>query len=324
MKAVLIVTRTFGKYSSEPIDLLKSNGFHLEWSETLDVDLLKKVDAIILGTGRLSGDAIKSSSLKIIARNGVGVDNVDLKAATQMGIPVTITLNANTISVAELAIGLIFLLSRKLVSVHNDLYQRKKFSSSVGIELFKKTLGIIGFGAIGKEVAKRALCLGMKVLACDPYISKEVMDQYSVEQVDLENLLRRSDFVSLHLPLNQSTRRLIGERELAMMKKTAFLINTSRGGIVDETALVEALKKNQIAGAALDAFEFEPLPENSILYDCPNLILTPHIGAHTYEAIYKMNMMAAQSVIDFFNKRLPKHIANPEVIDRLLQQGFSQ
>lgn len=324
MKTVLIVTRTFGKYSSEPVDLLRNNGFQLEWSDSLETDILKKVDAIILGTGKLSGDAIQNSSLKIIARNGVGVDNVDLKTATQMGIPVTITVNANTISVAELAIGLIFALSRKLINVHNDLYEKKKFSSSIGIELSGKTLGIIGFGAIGKEVAKRSICLGMKVLAYDPFVDKQIMAQYSVGSADLETVLRESDFISLHLPLNQSTRKLIGKKELEIMKKTAFLINTSRGGIVDETALVEALKQNKIAGAALDAFEVEPLPEDSILYNCPNLILTPHIGAHTYEAIYKMNMMAAQSIVDFFNKKLPKHIVNREVIDRLLNQGFSQ
>lgn len=324
MKTVLIVTRTFGKYSSEPIDLLKNNGFDLRWSDSLDPDVLKNVDAIILGTGKLSGDIIQNSSLKIIARNGVGVDNVDLKTATQMGIPVTITVNANTVSVAELAIGLIFVLSRKIVTIHNELYERKKFSSSIGMELFGKTLGIIGFGAIGKETAKRALCLGMKVLAYDPFVDKQTMAQYSVECVDMETLLKTSDFVSLHLPLNQSTRKLIGKKELEMMKKTAFLINTSRGGIVDEVALVEALRQNQIAGAALDAFEIEPLPEDSVLYSCPNLILTPHIGAHTYEAVYKMNMMAAQSVVDFFNKKLPKHIANGEVVEKLLKQGFSQ
>lgn len=324
MKTVLVVTRTFGRYSSEPVDLLKNNGFHIEWSDSLRLDLLKKADAIILGTGKLSADMIEKSSLKIIARHGVGVDNVDLAKATELGIPVTITVNANTVSVAELTIGLIFALSRKLIDVHKELSQNKNFSSPVGIELFRKTLGIIGFGAIGRETAKRALCLGMKVIAYDPFVDKETMKKYSVEYADMETLLKTSDFVSLHLPLNQSTRKMIGKREIQMMKKTAFLINTSRGGIVDETALVEALKENQIAGAALDAFEVEPLPENSMLYDCPKLILTPHIGAHTYEAIYNMNMMAAQSVIDFFNKKLPKYIANSEVIDKLVKQGFSQ
>ncbi|HOJ88052.1 MAG TPA: phosphoglycerate dehydrogenase [Pseudothermotoga sp.] len=323
MKTVLIVTRTFGKYTSEPIDLLKNNGFDLLWSDSLNPDLLRRADAIILGTGKLTGEMIENSSLKIIARHGVGVDNVDLKKATDLGIPVTITPNANTVSVAELVIGLIFVLSRRLVDVHNELFEKRKFSSSVGIEVLGKTLGVIGFGAIGRETAKRGLCLGMRVLAYDPYVSREVIHQYSVEQVDLETLLKTSDFVSLHLPLNQTTRKMIGKREIQMMKKTAFLINTSRGGIVDENALVEALKENQIAGAAFDAFEVEPLPEDSVLYNCPKLILTPHIGAHTYEAIYRMNMMASQAVVDFFNKKLPQHIVNVEIVDRLLKQGFS-
>ncbi|MEJ5228853.1 MAG: phosphoglycerate dehydrogenase [Pseudothermotoga sp.] len=324
MKTVLIVTRTFGKYSSEPVELLKSNGLHLEWSDSLQPELLKKADAIILGTGKLTGEMIENSSLKIIARHGVGVDNVDLKKATEMGIPVTITPNANTVSVAELAIALIFALSRKIVNAHKDLSENKKFSSPTGVELLGKTLGIAGFGAIGKETAKRGLCLGMRVIAFDPYVDGETMRQYSVEKVDFDTLLRTSDFLSLHLPLNQSTRKMIGKREIEMMKKTAFLINTSRGGIVDEIALAEALKENKIAGAALDAFETEPLPQEHVLYGCPNLILTPHIGAHTYEAIYKMNMMAAQSVVDFFNKKLPKHIANGEVVGKLLAEGFSQ
>lgn len=323
MKTVLIVTRTFGKYTSEPINLLKNNGFDLLWSDSLNPDLLRRADAIILGTGKLTGEMIENSSLKIIARHGVGVDNVDLKKATDLGIPVTITPNANTVSVAELVIGLIFVLSRRLVDVHNELFEKRKFSSSVGIEVLGKTLGVIGFGAIGRETAKRGLCLGMRVLAYDPYVSREVIHQYSVEQVDLETLLKTSDFVSLHLPLNQTTRKMIGKREIQMMKKTAFLINTSRGGIVDENALVEALKENQIAGAAFDAFEVEPLPEDSVLYNCPKLILTPHIGAHTYEAIYRMNMMASQAVVDFFNKKLPQHIVNVEIVDRLLKQGFS-
>jgi len=323
VKTVLIVTRTFGKYTSEPIDLLKNNGFDLLWSDSLNPDLLRRADAIILGTGKLTGEMIENSSLKIIARHGVGVDNVDLKKATDLGIPVTITPNANTVSVAELVIGLIFVLSRRLVDVHNELFEKRKFSSSVGIEVLGKTLGVIGFGAIGRETAKRGLCLGMRVLAYDPYVSREVIHQYSVEQVDLETLLKTSDFVSLHLPLNQTTRKMIGKREIQMMKKTAFLINTSRGGIVDENALVEALKENQIAGAAFDAFEVEPLPEDSVLYNCPKLILTPHIGAHTYEAIYRMNMMASQAVVDFFNKKLPQHIVNVEIVDRLLKQGFS-
>ncbi|MGJ8455654.1 phosphoglycerate dehydrogenase [Pseudothermotoga sp. U03pept] len=324
MKTVLIVTRTFGRYSPDPIELLKSNGLNLEWSDSLQLESLRKADAIILGTGKLTGEMIENSSLKIIARHGVGVDNVDLKKATEMGIPVTITPNANTVSVAELAIALILALSRKIIDAHRDLSERKKFSSPVGVELFGKTLGIAGFGAIGRETAKRGLCLGMKVIAFDPYVDGETMRQYSVEKVDFDTLFRTSDFLSLHLPLNQSTRKMIGKREIEMMKKTAFLINTSRGGIVDEMALAEALKENRIAGAALDAFEVEPLPEKHVLYDCPNLILTPHIGAHTYEAIYKMNMMAAQSVVDFLNKKLPRHIVNTEVVAKLLEQGFSQ
>lgn len=321
MKTVIVATRTFGKYSEEPVKLLEKNGFTLLRPEYLDENILKRADAIILGTGKLSGEMIRHSSIKIIARHGVGVDNVDLKTATELGIPVTITPNANTVSVAELTIALILALSRRLIDSYREISE-KKFSPVTGIEIFGKTLGIIGFGAIGRETSKRAICLGMKVLACDPYVEKNIIERHSVEAVGLETLLKNSDFVSLHVPLTQSTKHMIGKEQLKMMKKSAFLINTSRGGIVDERALVEALKEGYISGAALDAFEQEPLPEDSILYDCPNLVLTPHAGAHTYEAIYKMNMMSAQAVVDFFDGKIPLHVANEKVVEKLLEMGF--
>lgn len=323
MRKVLVVSRSFGKYSREPEELLQKNGFEILRADSLEEVELSDVDALILGTAKLKGEKLRSSGVKIIARNGVGVDNVDLNVATELGIPVTITPGANTVAVAEFTIALIFTLARRIVEAHNVLWKERLFVPPAGVELSGKTLGIIGFGAIGKEVARRALCLGMTVIAHDPYVDEVEFAKLSVEKVDLDTLLRDSDFVSLHVPLNESTKNLINERELSLMKSTAMIINTSRGGVINERALVEALKSKKIAGAALDTFAVEPLPGDSELYNCPNLILTPHAGAHTLEAINRMNMMAAKSIVDFFNGVIPKHVANKEVLG-ILKKRFSE
>jgi len=324
VKRVLVLARTFGKYSNEPLKLLQDNGFEVERRENVDADGLKGFDAVIVGVQKITREMMQNSSVKIIAKHGVGVDNIDLEAATELGIPVTVTPNANAVSVAELTIGFIFALSKKLIDLHNNLYQKRQFVSNVGLELHGKTLGVVGFGSIGKEVAKRALCLGMRVLVYDPYVEESVLRELGFEKVELDQLLRQSDFVSLHVPLNETTRHLIDREKLSLMKKTAYLINTARGGVVNEEALIEALKNGQIAGAALDVFNAEPLPADSPFFDCPNVIMTPHVGAHTYEAILRMNMMAAESIVDFFSGKIPKHVVNNEVIPRLLQRGFAR
>ncbi|KAF2958369.1 hydroxyacid dehydrogenase [Thermotoga sp. Ku-13t] len=324
MKRILILARTFGKCSDEPVKFLRENGFEIERKEKIEPRDLKEFNAVIVGLQKITREMLENSNVKIIAKHGVGVDNIDLDAATEFGIPVTITPNANAVSVAELTMTFIFALSKKLVELHKTLYEKRQFVSSTGLELLGKTLGIVGFGSIGKEVAKRALCLGMQVLVHDPYVEANVLKEFGAEGVELDELLKRSDFVSLHVPLNEKTRHLIDREKLSLMKKTAYLINTARGGVVDENALVEALKNGQIAGAALDVFDLEPLPPDSPLFDCPNLIMTPHVGAHTYEAILRMNMMAAESIVDFFNGRVPKHVVNSEVIEKLLEKGFKR
>ncbi len=319
----MVLARTFGKYSNEPLALLQNNGFEIERREKVDADGLKGFEAIVVGVQRITREMLQNSSVKIIAKHGVGVDNIDLEAATELGIPVTVTPNANAVSVAELTIGFIFALSKKLIDLHNNLYQKRQFVSNVGLELHGKILGIVGFGSIGKEVAKRALCLGMRVLVYDPYVEESNLRELGVEKTELDELLRQSDFVSLHVPLNESTRHLIDREKISLMKRTAYLINTARGGVVDEKALAEALKSGQIAGAALDVFDVEPLPADSPFFDCPNVIMTPHVGAHTYEAILRMNMMAAESIVDFFNGKIPKHVVNRDVITKLIEKGFS-
>ena len=324
MRRVLIATRTFGKYTDEPINYLKDNGFEIVRYEKGDIsEYLKNVDALIIGTHpTITGEMIENSSLQIIARHGVGIDNVDVEAATKKGIPVTITYGANAVSVAELTIAFMFALAKKIIKAHRSVLEENSWPSIVGMELCGKTLGLLGFGAVGREVAKRAVALSMRVIAYDPYVNKEEMEKMGVTPVEFEKILKESDFVSIHVPLTEKTRNLIGERELRMMKESSFLINTARGGIVDEKALARALKERWIAGAALDVFEEEPPSFESPLFKCENLIATPHMAAHTFEAIYRMNMMAASSIVDYFNGRIPKYIVNKEVVEKLKEKGF--
>lgn len=323
MRKIMISTRTFGKYTNEPVEYLEKSGFEIvrapdkeELSRFID-----RVDALIIGGLPLTSELIERSSLKIIAKHGVGVDNIDLESATKKGIPVTITKGANSNSVAELTISFILALSRNITKAHSELYERKNWGDFVGIEIMGKTLGLIGLGSIGKKVAKKAMALGMRVIAFDKNIDEAFVEKYGISVFDIDTILKESDFVSVHVPLTDETKYLINGDKLRLMKKTAFLINTSRGGVVKEKDLAEALENNLIAGAALDVFEDEPL-ENSPLFECENVILTPHIGAHTFEAIYNMNMMAARSIVDFFNGKIPGNIVNLEVIDVLEKKGL--
>jgi len=325
MRKILISTRTFGKYTDEPIKYLEKNNFEI--IRTLDKKefskFMSQVDAVIIGSIPLTRELIEKSSLKIIAKHGVGIDNIDIDSATEKGIPVTITKNVNSNSVAELTISFIFALSRNITKAHYDLYNNKNWGNFVGVEIIGKTLGLIGLGSIGKEVAKKAVALGMKVIAFDKNLDENFVKKYGISVSDIDTILKESDFISIHVPLTDETKNLINKDKLKLMKKTAFLINTSRGGTINEKDLVEALKNNWIAGAALDVFENEPL-KDSPLFECENVIMTPHIGAHTFEAIYKMNMMAAKSIVDFFNGKVPENIVNPEVIDILEKRGMEK
>lgn len=222
--------------------------------------------------------------MKIIARHGVGYDNVDIETATQEGICVTNTPAVNAQAVAEYTFGLILSLTRKITSADTVMksggWRKKEYW---GIELKGKIMGIIGFGHIGSKVAILAKGFGMRVLACDPYVSQNKASPVGVELVDMDSPLVKSDVVSLHVNLSEQTKGLIGKRELARMKKRAYLINVARGEVVDEKALYEALKNGSIAGAALDVFKEEPLLDYSIV-KLPHVLATPHIAAWTEEA----------------------------------------
>ena len=256
-------------------------------------------DALVVRSStRVTADLIEAGRrLKVIGRAGVGVDNIDVDKATEKGIIVVNVPEANTVSAAELTLALLISLARNIpganYSVKQGRWTRERF---LGIELNRKTLGIIGMGHIGSEVGRRARGLGMQVLACDPHISAEHAAKIGVELVELPELLRQADFVSLHVPLMPATRSLIGFAEIAQMKPGAMLINAARGGIVDEAALHAALVDKRLAGAALDVFEEEP-PTGSPLLMLDNVIVTPHLGALTREAQTYVALQVAEQVL---------------------------
>jgi D-3-phosphoglycerate dehydrogenase len=241
---------------------------------------------IVRSATTVSRDLIsRAPELRAIGRAGVGVDNVDIEAATERGVAVFNAPGGNTLAAAELTLGLMLSVARKIpeadASLRSGRWDRAAFE---GVELAGKTLGLIGAGRIGGEVAIRCRAFGMTVVVYDPYLTADRADELGVELVDLATVLARADFISIHVPLNDETRGIVGEETLAKMKRTAYLVNASRGGVVDEPALAAALREGAIAGAALDVYETEPLDTDSPLRDVPNLVLTPHLGASTAEA----------------------------------------
>jgi len=259
--------------------------------EALMVRSQTKVTADIIEAGK---------KLQVIARAGVGIDNVDVEAATRCGVLVVNAPTGNTVSAAEHAMALILASARNVpqanVSLKSGEWRRNEF---MGTELRGKTLGIIGLGNVGSEVAKRAQGFEMKLLGNDPLVSEEYARKIQVELVDLNRLLKESDFITLHLPLNDKTRKLIGVKELELVKPTVRIINCARGGLIDEEALVKAIKEKRVAGAAIDVFENEPLTE-SILFNEDNIIVTPHLGASTTEAQVLAARDVAEQIADVF------------------------
>ena len=252
---------------------------------------------LIRSATKMDAEAIQAApKLKVIARAGVGLDNVDIKAATEAGVMVVNAPTSNVISAAELAIGHIMALSRHIPAAHSSLasgeWKRNKFT---GVELYEKTIGIVGLGRIGTLVAQRLAGFGATLIGYDPYVTQARAEQMGVELVDMSNLMKRSDFITIHIPKTAETTGLIGEKEFAKAKANLRIVNCSRGGIIDESALVNALTSGQIAAAGLDVFENEP-PVGSPLLTLPNVVLTPHLGASTDEAQEKAGISVAKSV----------------------------
>jgi len=240
-----------------------------------------------------------AKNLKLIGRAGIGVDNVDIPTATELGIIVMNTPDANATTTAELAIAHMMSLSRHLPTADRSVRAGKwERSKLMGSEIAHKTLGILGFGTIGRIVAERGHGLKMQVIAYDPFVAPEIFADLGVEPVSLDELVTRADYLSLHCPLIEKTRNIIGSAQLAKMKKEAMIINCARGGLIDEGALYEALKNGRIAGAALDVYENEP-PADSPLLELDNIVFTPHLGASTTEAQVAVSVEIARQAVTF-------------------------
>jgi D-3-phosphoglycerate dehydrogenase len=291
------------------VTALKEKGFQIDERSCTPEELkseIREYDAIIIRSAtKLTQEVIDSARqtgrLSLIVRGGVGVDNIDVVCARKNGITVCNTPCASSLAVAELTIGHIFSLARKIysanASMHAGLWEKKKLE---GVEVAGKTLGLIGFGHIAREVARLASAVGMTVIYYTRSGKKDGYDQY--EYVPMDELLKRSDFISLHIPYDKERGALIGEKEFAMMKNGVYLINCARGGVVKENALLAALDSGKVAAAAVDVFAEEPT-RNERLYTHEKVCLTPHIGASTVEAQQKIGSEIVDIVDDFFRKK---------------------
>jgi len=290
------------KISPEGVALLKER-FEVDAHDSLSrEELLERIgeyDALIVRSGtKVDSEVIRRANrLKIIGRAGIGVDNIDLQSATKKGIIVANVPESNVISAAEHTMAMILSLARRIPFAHHSLssgeWKRSKFQ---GVELFGKTLGILGLGRIGSLVAERASSFGMKLVGYDPFISEQKAKRLGVEMLPLDDVLQRADILTLHVPKTKETYHLIDKESISKMKNGAMIVNVSRGGIIDEEALIEAIKSGRIAGAALDVFECEP-PKESELCRMEQVIVTPHLGASTTEAQYKAGVAIAEQVI---------------------------
>ena len=272
-----------------------------DWTNERSLQELKDAEALVPLHEEINEKLLsRMPKLRIVARFGVGYDRVDVEACTKRGIYVTHTPNVLSNAVAELTLALMLCLSRRIIEA--DRYVRTEWAKAnrstlpLREDLYGKTLGIIGLGRIGTEVARRAKAFGMRIVYYDKIRRRNAELELGVEYLSLDKLLRISDFVSLHVPLTPETASLIGEEELEKMKKTAYLINTSRGRVIDEEALCRALEKHQIAGVGLDVFSEEPLPLDSPLIKMKNVVLTPHMATHTVETRSLMVHTVAEDV----------------------------
>jgi D-3-phosphoglycerate dehydrogenase len=291
--------------SPKCIEILRNSGLEVDFKTSMKPDELKACISdyhalIIRSATKVTSEIIEAAkNLKVIGRAGSGLDNVDKTAATKKGIVVMNTPGGNTITTAEHTIALLVSLARRVpqatISMKAGKWEKKKF---LGIELFNKNLGIIGIGNIGSQVAKRAQALEMNVIAYDPFLSEEKAKAMGVEKVTLPELFRRSDFITIHTPLTSETKNIINKNSIEIMKPGVRIINCSRGGIVNEKDLYDALVTGKVAGAALDVFEKEP-PENNPLLKLDNLICTPHLGASTKEAQENVAIAIAEQVVDY-------------------------
>ena len=310
---VLVTSRSFGQVSDEALDLLRDAGLEVAYLLPFDREAfeaaLGETDALIIGAHPfLPGDFDRAPRLRIICKHGVGLDNIPLEAAKARGVMVTNAPGTNAEAVADFTMLLI------LASARNFIYSVTALKAGnvkpeIGVDVCGKKLGLLGFGAVGRRVAARARGFGMTVTACDPYVRKIPAGLEFVRMCDMETVLRESDFLSIHLPAMPETLNLVDATALSKMKPSARLINTARGGIVDETALLSAIKAGRLAGAALDVLAREPAPNDSPLLACPRVIVTNHVASYSREALNAISMICAENILGCLRGGLVRHRA---------------
>lgn len=303
MLKVLITSRSFGKIGDSAQKVLLDAGIEItnisvDFNQTTFEQIIPEFDALIIGAHDFSeADMERCPKLKIICKHGVGLDNIHVNKAKELGIAVCNAPGTNSNAVADLTLGLMLSVSRK-ISHSAALVRDGVWKSHIGEDVCGKTLGLLGFGAIAKGVARRARGFGMKILAYDPYVT-QLPEEFAgwVELCDLDNVLTSCDILSVHMPLTPETKNMISTEALAKMKQGAYVINTARGGIVDETALYNALVSGNLHGAAMDVVESEPMTPEHPLLSLDNVVVTPHIAMYSKEAINAVSMICAENVV---------------------------
>ena len=321
---VLIEARPFCAFDITPMDQLKDSGMNLIDMRGSGVDdpkfveALKRADAILCGNDLMVNDEVldMAPGVKAIAKMGAGLDTVDIDAASRHDAIVFHTPGANNQAVADHTFALMLNVARKINYCDQSLREKRwEHTKIMGLEIWQKTLGLIGLGAIGRCVALRAKGFAMKVVAHDPYWPEEFAAEQGIERVEIEELLKVSDVISIHAPLTPENRGMIDAKALQTMKTTAILINAARGGIVNEADLYHGLKDKVIAGAGIDVFENEP-PSDSPLLELDNVVLTPHTAAFTFEGMNNMSVGVVEQLIEYQKGNKPQFIVNSEVYDR--------
>jgi len=303
MYRVLVTARSFASLDEKPKKILEENGFEvikspidgpLKEKDFLEVVQGQEFHALLVGGDQVTAKVLEGTKeLKVVSMHGAGLDKIDTEKAKELGIPVLNAAGLNAPAVAELTLALMFALARKMIPAYRSVCEGR-WDRFMGNSLEGKKLALIGFGNIGRKVGQLAQGIGMEVLAYD--IAKPE-DSGGVEFVSMGTCFREGDFISLHAPLTAETKNLVKKGKLEMMKKTAFLVNTSRGGLIDEEALFQALKERTIAGAGLDVLKEEPPQKDNPLLNLDNCIVTPHMGARTYDVVKAVSLIAAENII---------------------------
>lgn len=323
-KKLLITARSFGKIDPAHLSCLEAAGFSIvACRESPDMDrrsleaILPDIEAWVVSAFRID-DALlaNGASLRLIIKHGIGVDNIDIAAATRRNIIVMNAPQVNPLAVADLTMTLLLAFTRRIVEAHRNVVSGK-WNQFLGTGVHGKTLGIIGLGRIGLAVADRAKGFGMRLVGFDPYAGERIRaEREDITVLELDELLSTADFISLNVPLSEQTVGLIGRESLQRMKPSAIVVNTSRGKIVDEDAMYEALRDGGIAGYATDVFEKEP-PVDSPLLSLPNVLCTPHIGWYTQESMKLLGDQVVASILAVYGGETPGNVLNPEVLSRV-------